>query len=54
MYTPLMRLFKCLTVGTLVLFFGLMILVTALAYSRKSGNTGLDMAKIHLLRLPPP
>lgn len=32
------------------LFMGLMILVTLIAFYRKSGNTGIDIAEIHLLR----
>ncbi|MCB1114373.1 MAG: hypothetical protein KDK62_06420 [Chlamydiia bacterium] len=43
--------FKCLVAGVLMLFIGLLVFVTLTAYTRKSGNTGLDMAKIHLLRL---
>lgn len=42
--------FKCLVAGTLILFMGMLFFVTFKAYARKSGNTGLDMAKIHLLR----
>lgn len=49
--SALMWRFKCLVAGVLMLFIGLLVFVTLTAYTRKSGNTGLDMAKIHLLRL---
>lgn len=34
----------------LTLFFTIMLVVVGFAYTRRSGNTGLDMAKIHLIR----
>jgi len=33
-----------------LLFAGLMVIVTAVAYSKRSGNTGLDMSKVQQLR----
>lgn len=33
-----------------VVFIGVMIGATYIAFSRKSGNTHIDMAKVHLLR----
>lgn len=35
----------------LSLFIAVMIVATIVAYQRKSGNTGLDMGKAHLLRI---
>lgn len=46
--------FKFIAYGTLLFFMGLLVLVSFTAYTRKSGNTGLDMAKIHLLRAKAP
>lgn len=34
----------------LVIFMSIMVIVIATAYSRRSGNTGLDMSKIKQLR----
>ncbi|MGK5594343.1 MAG: hypothetical protein ACSNEK_03175 [Parachlamydiaceae bacterium] len=34
----------------MLIFFVTMLFVTIAAYSRKSGNTGIDIANIHLLR----
>ncbi len=42
--------FHNIVAGVLLLFGGLMVIVTIAAYSRRSGNTGIDMAKIHLMR----
>lgn len=42
--------FQKIIIGILILFSGLMLIVTTFAYSRRSGNTGIDMAKIHLMR----
>lgn len=33
-----------------VVFIGVMIGATYIAFTRKSGNTHIDMAKIHLIR----
>lgn len=44
------RWFQKTAVALFCAFAGLMILVIVAAYSRKSGNTGLDMAKIKQLR----
>jgi hypothetical protein len=41
---------KLIIIGFISLFGSLMVLVIVMAYSRQSGNTGLDMAKIHELR----
>jgi len=46
-----MRLFQKFAVGILVFYMGLMLFVTVYAHLRRSGNTGLDMAKIHKMRL---
>jgi hypothetical protein len=45
-----LRLFQKAAIGTGVLFFGIMGLVILVAYSRSSGSTGLDMAKVQKLR----
>ncbi len=37
--------------GVLILFFGIMIYVTFIAFGRSSGSLGLDMSKIHQKRL---
>lgn len=42
--------FPRLMTVVLTLFFTIMALVVGMAYARRSGNTGLDMAKIHLIR----
>lgn len=44
------RWFQKTATAILVTFLGLIVLVIVVAYSRRSGNTGLDMAKIRLLR----
>jgi hypothetical protein len=44
------RIFRKSAIGIMVLFFGMMLLVTVTAYSRRSGSTGLDMAKIQKIR----
>ena len=43
--------FKFVVFFTLFVFMGMLALVTATAFIRKSGNIGLDMAKIQLLRM---
>lgn len=45
--------FQKTATGIVVLFMGLMLLVVIVAYSRRSGNTGLDMAKIYQIRHTP-
>lgn len=35
----------------LLVFLGVLVMAVGMAYSRRSGNTGLDMSKIHHLRL---
>jgi len=44
------RLFQKVATGVLVIFMGLMVLVTVVAYTRPSGSTRQDMSKIQLLR----
>jgi hypothetical protein len=44
------RWFQKAYVGIFCLFMGTIVFVIAVAYSRRSGNTGLDMAKIQQLR----
>lgn len=44
------RLFQKIATGILVTFFGIMLLVVCLAYSRQSGKTGMDMGKAQQLR----
>lgn len=44
------KIFQIAAVGILVVFMGLMVLVTIVAYSRTSGHTGLDMGKIQQIR----
>lgn len=46
-----LRLFQKTATAVLLLFFGIMIMVTLVAYARPSGSTGLDMSKVHKLRL---
>jgi hypothetical protein len=46
-----MRWFQKFAVGMLVFYMGLMLYVTVYAHLRHSGNTGLDMGKIHQIRL---
>ena len=43
-------LFRIAATGVLVLFITIMIGVTIAAYSRQSGKTGVDMAKMRDLR----
>jgi hypothetical protein len=45
-----MRWFQKAAVGVILLFFGIMIMVTFVAYGRRSGSTGLDMAKVQKIR----
>ncbi len=42
--------FQLAVVSIASLFLGLMVLVVIIAYSRPSGVTGIDMAKIQLMR----
>lgn len=42
--------FQFISNGILALFMGIMIFVTYVAYSRTSGSTGLNMAKIQQIR----
>lgn len=44
------RWFQKTATAILCIFMGLMLLVVLVAYTRRSGSTGLDMAKIHHLR----
>jgi len=45
-----MRLFQKAAMAILIFFMSLMLYVTVHAHLRKSGNTGIDMGKIQLLR----
>lgn len=45
-----MKNFKFVVYFTLSFFMSMLVFVTVTAYQRKSGNTGLDMGKIHLIR----
>ena len=45
-----MRLFRKMATGVLVVFMGIMVFVTVVAYSRKSGSTRQDMAQAQLMR----
>lgn len=42
--------FQVFAVTTVAAFMGLMIFVTVVAYTRRSGQTGLDMGKIQKMR----
>jgi hypothetical protein len=42
--------FQKAVIGITCLFFGMLILVVVVAYSRPSGSTGLDMAKVQMMR----
>jgi len=44
------KVFQKMVIGVTATFFGMMVLVVLVAYSRRSGSTGLDMAKIQKLR----
>lgn len=45
------KVFHKVAVGVLALFFGIMLIVTVAAYSRRSGSTGLDMSKVQKIRM---
>lgn len=45
-----MRAFQLTATFFLTLFVGVLIFATAIAFSRKSGNTGIDAAKIQMMR----
>lgn len=42
--------FQYVSNGVLILFLGILVLVTAIAYLRRSGSTGLDMTRIQKMR----
>ena len=44
------RLFQKTATGILIVFMGILVFVTIIAYSRPSGSTRQDMAKIQLER----
>lgn len=49
--------FQFVSTGVVVLFFSIMLYVIGIAYTRRSGSTGLDMATIQKARydaLPSP
>lgn len=43
-------MFKKFAIGVLVVFIGIMVAVTVLAYSRQSGSTRQDMSQAQLIR----
>jgi len=45
-----LRVFKKFATCVFLFFMGLMCFVTYVAYSRKSGSTGLDMGKVQQMR----
>lgn len=45
-----MRLFQKAATGIMILFFGLMLLVSVVAFTRRSGGTGMDMAQVQKMR----
>ena len=45
-----MKWFQKVATGVFCLFIGLLILVVVVAYSRPSGSTGMDMAKVQKIR----
>jgi hypothetical protein len=45
-----LKLFQKAAMMTMVLFFGMMGLVIVMAYSRQSGSTNLDMARVQQMR----
>jgi len=44
------KIFQKIVILIFSLFMGLMVLVTVLAYSKKTGHTGMDMGKLQQLR----
>lgn len=44
------RYFQCFAVSVVLLFFSIMGVVTIVAYTRKSGQTGLNMALVQKIR----
>lgn len=46
-----MHWFYYVSRGVLLLFFGIMIYVTIIAFGRNTGSMGIDMSKIHEKRL---
>lgn len=46
----LSMLYRIASRSILFFFLALMVLVTFLAFTRKSGITGIDIAEMHLLR----
>ncbi len=48
-----MRIFPKVATAIFLTFMILMVIVTVTAYTRRSGQTGLDMAKIQELRSGP-
>jgi hypothetical protein len=47
---PKVRIFPKVATLIFTLFMGLMLVVIAAAYSRRTGHTGLDMGKLQQLR----
>lgn len=46
-----MRLFQKAATAILAFFMGMMVLVTIVAHTRRSGSTGMDMMKIQQMQL---
>lgn len=44
------RIFQHTTMAILVVFIGIMVIVTFVAYNRRSGYTGMDMGQIQKVR----
>lgn len=49
-YFSKLKLFQHTAIAIFVFFMGMMVLVTIVSHSRRSGVTGLDMGKVQLLR----
>jgi hypothetical protein len=47
---PKIRWFQMVASGVLILFLSIIAFVIMIAYTRRSGSTGLDMAKIQQIR----
>lgn len=45
-----MRLFQKAATAIFIFFMGMMVMVTVVAHVKKSGSTGMDMMKIHLMQ----
>lgn len=45
-----LKLFQKMATAIFLFFMGLMLLVSIVAFTRRSGHTGLDMAKVQKMR----